>query len=270
MKAKKHLGQHFLHSEKALSQIIDAVEPHADDIILEIGPGKGVLTKRLVFFSGKVIAVEKDADMIAHLSELFSEELANGKLDLIHDDILEFDPEILRFYKGHPYKLVGNIPYYITGAILEKFLSASYQPEEMTLLIQKEVAQRIMAKDKKESILSISVKAYGVPSIVAPVPAGAFTPAPSVDSAIIHIEDISRNFFADCDEKVFFEVLKAVFGKKRKQIAGSLGDYLGSRERAAAVLSKIGVDPKSRPEDLPLTIWKNLTVVLADQGNSVQ
>jgi 16S rRNA (adenine1518-N6/adenine1519-N6)-dimethyltransferase len=132
----------------------------------------------------------------------------------------------------------------------------------MVLVIQKEVAERIVARDKKESVLSIAVKAYGTPRIVAKVPAGAFVPAPKVDSAIISIEGISRDFFAQCDEQTFFKVLKFIFGKKRKQIGGSLSEFLSDRARAAAILDTIGIDPKTRPEDLILADWKHLTQAL--------
>ena len=194
MKAKKSLGQHFLKSEKALSQIVDASDPVADDIILEIGPGHGVLTERLLSFAGKVIAIEKDKDLIPVLEEKFAQEIASEKFLLIHDDILKVDIATLHL-PSSTYKLVANIPYYITGAIIEKFLSTPYLPERMVLLMQKEVAERIIARDKKESILSIAVKAYGTPKMVGKVPPGAFVPPPTVDSAILLIENISRDFF---------------------------------------------------------------------------
>lgn len=269
MKAKKSLGQHFLKSEKALSQIIDASDPTGDDIILEIGPGHGVLTERLVQFAGKVIAVEKDRELIPLLEERFAEECSTGALELIEQDILAFDPSILSFYKNHSYKLVANIPYYITGAIIEKFLSTPYQPERMVLLMQREVAERIIARDKKESILSIAVKAYGVPTIVGRVPPGAFVPPPTVESAILSIEHISRDFFIDpmtktvlCDETLFFNVLKAVFGKKRKQIGGTLTDFLGNKDHALLALIEANIPLRTRPEDMTLFTWRLLTNAL--------
>jgi 16S rRNA (adenine1518-N6/adenine1519-N6)-dimethyltransferase len=260
MYAKKSLGQHFLKSEKALSQIVAAGNIHADDLILEIGPGTGILTKGLLALAGKVVAVEKDRDLIAMLKETFAPEIARGRFDLIEGDILKFDPNTLELYKSNTYKLIANIPYYITGAIIEQFLSATKQPKQIVLLIQKEVAERIVARDKKESVLSIAVKAYGTPRIVSKVPAGAFTPAPKVDSAILSIENISRDFFAQCDERAFFKVLKFIFGKKRKQIRGSLGELLSNRAQAAAILDTIGIDPKTRPEDLVLDDWKRLAL----------
>src|SRR3990167_481712 len=158
MKAKKSLGQHFLRSEKALSRIIDESDPAGDDLILEIGPGEGVLTDRLLKFAGKVIAVEKDDKLYEKLKNKYQKEIEGGRLDLIHGDILDFDPNLLKFYSDLSYKIVANIPYNITGAILKKFLSAKYQPETMVLLLQREVAKRIVASNGKESILSISIK----------------------------------------------------------------------------------------------------------------
>ncbi|MEK7186755.1 MAG: rRNA adenine dimethyltransferase family protein, partial [Patescibacteria group bacterium] len=145
MKAKKSLGQHFLRSEKALMSIVDAADINADDVVLEIGPGEGVLTERLMFFAGKVIAIEKDDGLYEFLKTKYKKEIERGKLDLIHGDILDFDPSLLRFYKDFGYKIVANIPYNITGAILKKFLSADYQPETIVLLVQREVAKRIVA-----------------------------------------------------------------------------------------------------------------------------
>ncbi len=260
MKAKKSLGQHFLKSEAALTKIVDAAEPVADDVIVEIGPGTGVLTERLLFFTGKVIAIEKDRELIPFLREKFTTQIAAGKLDLIEKDILAFDPNVLSFYKGHTYKLVANIPYYITGAIFEQFLSARYQPETMVLLIQKEVAERIIARDKKESILSLSVKAYGTPKLVAIVPRGAFAPAPKVDSAILSIKTISRSFFADITEDFFFAVIKAAFGQKRKMIGNTLTQKYGSI--VIEVLTETDISPKARPEDLTLLDWKKICLAL--------
>jgi 16S rRNA (adenine1518-N6/adenine1519-N6)-dimethyltransferase len=275
MKAKKHLGQHFLHSGGVLVKIRDAAHISSEDTILEIGPGRGALTELLVAHAKKVIAVEKDRELIPVLEEKFAKEIASGKLELLEEDVLDFDP-VARSCLTTGYKLVANIPYYITGAIIEKFLSAKCQPTQMVLLIQKEVAERIVArpadgaKQGKESILSIAVKAYGVPKIIAKVPPGAFVPPPTVDSAILSIEGISRDFFADTDEKLFFAIMKSIFGKKRKQIGGSLAEFLGNndpsntsrREKALIALAKAGIDAKTRPEDISLKTWKMLTQAL--------
>ncbi len=263
MKAKKHLGQHFLTSKSALVKIREAGNVGSNDLVLEIGPGTGILTEELLTCAGKVIAVEKDRELIPVLQEKFADEIASGKLTLTEEDVLEFNPS--NFLQHKTYKLIANIPYYITGAIIEKFLSTSCQPEQMVLLIQKEVAERIVARDNKESILSIAVKAYGKPRIVAKVPAGAFNPPPKVDSAILSIEGISRDFFADCNEALFFAVMKSVFGKKRKQIGGSLTEFLNDKEKAVDALTKSDIDPKTRPEDMTLLTWKKLVQVLQYQ-----
>lgn len=263
MKAKKSLGQHFLKSEKALAAIVAAGDIHADDIVLEIGPGQGVLTEQLLRLAGKVIAIEKDSALIPFLKEKFAKEIEEERLDIIEDDILKFDPAVLRFYNT-PYKLIANIPYYITGAIIEQFLSTKHQPEQMVLLVQKEVAERVVAKDGKESVLSIAVKVYGTPRIVAKVPAGAFVPAPNVDSAILAIDQISRNFFSAIDELHFFKLVKFIFGKKRKQIGGSLSDFLHDTEKAHTSLARVGIDPKTRPENLSKEQWRVLVQEIAD------
>lgn len=261
MKAKKYLGQHFLKSQSVLIKICAAAHLTDSDTVLEIGPGTGTLTILLLASVKKVIAIEKDRELIPLLEEKFATEIASGKLTLLEADILNFDPA-LRSSDLQSYKLVANIPYYITGAIIEKFLSTNNQPSLMVLLIQKEVAERIVARDHKESILSIAVKAYGVPKIIAKVPPGAFVPPPTVDSAILSIENISRGFFKDCDEKLFFTTMKSVFGKKRKQIGGSLTEFLENKERALAALTKAGIDPKTRPEDIELQTWKRLVSVV--------
>lgn len=264
MQAKKHLGQHFLTSQKALFDMVTAGEVKSGDLVLEIGPGKGVLTKELLEKGAHVIAIEKDTDLLPLLKEKFEKELEKGQLEILPKDILLFDPSILKEYKK-PYKLVANIPYYITGAIIEQFLGASHQPTIMVLLIQKEVAERIIARDQlsgnlggKQSILSIAVSAYGTPKIVSKVPAGAFFPPPKVDSAIIAINNISREFFTDVDEKSFFEILKFCFGRKRKQLLGSLTEYLEDRTKALSVLQKADILEKSRPETLSKGDWKRL------------
>jgi 16S rRNA (adenine1518-N6/adenine1519-N6)-dimethyltransferase len=270
MKAKKYLGQHFLKSESALKKICDAAQLTSHDTVLEIGPGTGLLTATLLKSAGKVVAIEKDWELIPALQETFAAEIKSKKLVLLHEDILKFDPTT-RSELEEKYKLVANIPYYITGAIIEKFLSTAAQPTQMVLLIQKEVAERIIARDKKESILSIAVKAYGTPKIIAKVPAGAFNPPPKVDSAILSIDNISRDFFgsraeasakAGVNEALFFQILKGVFGQKRKQIGGTLAEVLGDTSSARKFLTEAGIDPKTRPEDIDLQTWKKLIKVL--------
>lgn len=267
MYAKKSLGQHFLRSEKALRSILDAGDPKGNDLILEIGPGQGALTEKLLPLAGKVVAVEKDDRLFRELREKFADKIRKGKLDLKHGDILAFDPTTLEFYDDLDYKIVANIPYNITGAILEKFLSADFQPSLMVLLVQDEVAKRMMAKDGKESILSISVKAYGEPQYIEKVLAGSFAPPPKVDSAIIAIEGISKDFFKNFSEKAFFQLLKAGFSAKRKKLSSNLAN-LYPKERVLEAFRTLDLDENTRAEDLNLKNWQKLTEILLFNGRS--
>ncbi|MBX4195799.1 16S rRNA (adenine(1518)-N(6)/adenine(1519)-N(6))-dimethyltransferase RsmA [Candidatus Parcubacteria bacterium] len=257
MYVKKSLGQHFLRSERALTTIRDGADPKGDDIVLEIGPGEGVLTKILLAFAGKVVAVEKDDQLFESLKQKFSNEIESKKLDLVHGDILEFDPNLLKFYRDFTYKLVANIPYNITGAILEKFLSADYQPERIVLLVQKEVAERVVAKGAKESILSISVKVYGKPKYIETVKAGSFVPAPKVDSAILLIEGISKDFFAKFSEVAFFKLLRTGFGSKRKKLSSNLAKIYPKLE-ILNTFELLGLNENSRAEDVSPETWQKL------------
>jgi len=186
------------------------------------------------------------------LQEKFAKEISAGQFTLIEADILDFNPSTSKLTAKN-YKLIANIPYYITGVFIRKFLEAEIQPQAMILLIQKEVAERIVARDGKESILSISVKAYGNPRYVETVKAGSFTPAPKVDSAILAIENISRNRLVGIDEKRFFELVKAGFAHKRKMLAGNLKSVFG--EETEEKISKCGIPEKERAENLTLENW---------------
>ena len=252
IKAKKSLGQNFLKSKKALLAMINAGEVGENDIVLEAGPGKGALTEELLKKAGKVIAVEKDDALVEFLPHKFSSEIASGKLQLIHNDILEFDPSSYNL-KPKTYKLIANIPYYITGALFRKFLTAPHQPSTLVFLIQKEVAERI-ARSAKESILSLSVKAYGVPKYIKTVPAGAFSPPPKVDSAILAVENLSRkNFKNAAHEEKFFMLVKKGFAQKRKFLSSNLGPSHSN------ILQNVGVNPKARAEDVPLGAWLEIS-----------
>lgn len=255
MRAKKSLGQNFLKSEVALRKIIEAGEIKSSDTILEIGPGKGALTKKLLEKAALVIAVEKDQELFELLKEKFAKQIAQKKLILINEDILQIKPENYEFKK---YKIIANIPYNITGAILKKFLTEKNQPSSMVLMVQREVAKRIIARDKKESILSISVKAYGEPKLVMKVPARYFSPAPKVDSAIISINNISRKTFQEknISEEKFWEIVKAGFAHKRKRLAGNLKLVL--KKNATETLKEAEIKENTRAEDVSLKQWLSI------------
>lgn len=253
MRAKKSLGQNFLNSKTIATEIVRSAELSPSDIVLEIGPGKGFLTAELLKTGAHIFAIEKDDRLIPFLQEKFAEELAKGTFTLIHDDVTNFDLRAHGLNDG-TYKLIANIPYYLTGYIIRTFLETPHKPERMILMIQKEVANRIVACDKKESILSLAVKAYGVPRIVKKVPARYFTPAPNVDSAVLAIEHISNTHFANKKlETLFFEIVKASFAHKRKQLAGNLKELYG--EKTIALLDHAGIDPRARAEDITLKEW---------------
>lgn len=249
MYAKKSLGQHFLKSERALNKIVEAGEIKKSDVVLEIGPGTGTLTERLLTKANRVIAVEKDDALYEILENKFPE------LELVHGDILDFTPP------KTSYKLVANIPYNITGAILEKFLSAENQPERIVLLVQKEVAERIIARNNKASILSLSVKAYGKPKFVEKVLAGSFAPAPRVDSAILLIEDISKEFFDKFSERDFFRLVKTGFSAKRKKLSSNLSKIF-PKNRTSEVFALLKIGENTRAEDVSLAEWGQLASLL--------
>jgi 16S rRNA (adenine1518-N6/adenine1519-N6)-dimethyltransferase len=260
-KAKKSLGQNFLKSEHALKMMCESGNVSQNDFILEIGPGKGALTKKLLAICSNVIAVEKDNNLFEFLKEKFSSEIKSGVLRLIHGDILNLEVKDFGLKKNE-YKIIANIPYNITGAIFKKFLSSEVHPKTMILLVQKEVAERIVARDNKESILSLSVKVYGDPSYKMKVGKRFFSPAPKVDSAIIAITNISRkNFTSKKEEMQFFNIIKAGFAHKRKTLSGNLKNIL-EPELVATSLEKTNIQPSVRAEDLGISDWLNLADVV--------
>ena len=307
IRAKKSLGQNFLKSKKALEEMVRAGNVSKDDIVLEIGPGEGALTEKLLEIGAKVIAVEKDNRLIELLNEKFSKEIQNNQFTLIHGDILDIDLKNLikrtpedsppsykagrhNYQRGETsgfsiktnpsntsgqasYKLIANIPYYITGLIFRKFLEGAIQPSKLVLMVQKEIADRIIARNEKESLLSISVKVYGKPIKIMKVDKENFSPKPKVDSAILLIDDISKDFFlhkgkttleqTEIQEKEFFKVLKAGFAHKRKVLISNLKEIAESRgKNLPQIFSSLKIPEKSRAEDLKLENWKDLVELL--------
>jgi len=247
MKAKKSLGQNFLKSKSVVIDILNASKLNSNDTVLEIGPGKGVLTEELLKNVQTVIAIEKDDTLIEYLKEKFSYEIKTKKLILIHGDILNVNLSPYKLQAGS-YKSIANIPYYITGQIFKLFLESNARPSKMVLMVQKEVAERIMAKDKKESILSTSVKVYGTPRLVKKISASNFSPKPKVDSAVLLVDNISSPFKNIKEEKHFFEILKKGFAHKRKLLKSNLDCNVD-------ILNKCNVNEKARAEELSVENW---------------
>ncbi|MEK7144242.1 MAG: 16S rRNA (adenine(1518)-N(6)/adenine(1519)-N(6))-dimethyltransferase RsmA [Patescibacteria group bacterium] len=249
MHAKKSLGQNFLMHARIAERIALTAKLAPDATVLEIGPGTGMLTRELLKLAGKVIAVEADAELFEKLQTDFAHEIADGRLKLIHGDIQTY-PLHTTTVENKGYQVVANIPYYLTGEIIRMFLESENQPSAMTLLVQKEVAERI-ARSKKESILSLSVKVYGTPKYEFTVPRGAFMPAPNVDSAVLTIRDISRkNFSTPEEEKKFFALLHTGFAHKRKFVRKNLTE---------AGLPAGDISKKARAEDVTLVEWISLS-----------
>ena len=257
MKPKKSLGQNFLTDKKIAESIALSGDISKKDIVLEVGPGKGILTEFLIKYAKKVIAVEKDRELFLFLSEKFAGEIKDGKLILISGDILNFDFTPYKIKEGN-YKLVANIPYNLTGLLFRLFLETGPRPKTIIFMIQKEVAERIIARpparstrvgDKKESVLSLSVKTYGTPKIVRRVSAGSFFPKPSVDSAVLAIENIKSPFKNKKGEGKFFEILKAGFSSKRKKISSNL-TRVAKKEDISKAFTKLKLDTNIRAEDL--------------------
>lgn len=247
---KKDLGQHFLVDPEALDLIVEAAELTKDDKVVEVGPGMGVLTKELCKKAGEVVALEYDKAMIAIVKTAC---IKYDNLKVENVDVLKFDTSGLG-----QYKVVANLPYYITSPVLRLFLEASNKPEEMVVLVQREVAERICAKPSRMSVLAVSVQFYGNPQVVEIVPRTSFFPAPKVDSAILRIKAYKKPLF-DVQPQLFFRIVKAGFGEKRKQLINSLsGGLVLNRETTEALLKEAGISIISRAESLAMMDWYNL------------
>jgi 16S rRNA (adenine1518-N6/adenine1519-N6)-dimethyltransferase len=253
MFAKKSLGQNFLNSPGAITKMIAGGGVTTQDTVLEVGPGKGVLTRALLDTGATVIAIEKDDRLIETLKETFAKEIVTKKFTLIHGDGLEINPKDLGLVE-HQYKVVANIPYYITGAFFKKFFSEVIQPSTLVVLIQKEVAERIVVRDGKESVLSLSIKVYGTPVYVGTVVRGSFFPIPNVDSAILAVTDISKNNFPNVSEQLFFDLIKTGFAHKRKKLFGNL-KKLFPEDILTSAFEKTNISKDVRAEDLQLSNW---------------
>ena len=247
----KSLGQHWLKDRLVLEHIADCADVNADDTVLEIGPGLGTLTSELLRRAKNVIAVEFDPNLAQKLPGQFP-----GKnLTVYNEDILKFD--LSQLPAG--YKVVANVPYYITSKIVQKLMTAENKPATTVLLVQKEVAVRIAAKPGDMSILAISAQVYATATLGDVVPAALFTPPPKVDSQVVVLKTREAPLVSVGDEKAFFRVVKAGFSSKRKKLRSSLSGGLGiSKPEAEDLLNSVHVSPDSRAEDLAIEDWLRL------------
>jgi 16S rRNA (adenine1518-N6/adenine1519-N6)-dimethyltransferase len=263
LRPRKGLGQHFVADPNILRKIVEAAELSSEMAVLEIGPGLGTLTRLLARAAGRVVAVELDQAMIG----LLREELAYlPNLELVQGDILQLDPASLMHDPQFPnlqspptYIVVANLPYYITSAAIRHLLEADPPPRRLVLTVQREVAERMVARPGAMSMLAVSVQFYGRPRIVAKIPAGAFVPPPKVDSAVVRIDTYDSTPVQVPGTETFFRVVRAGFGQKRKQLKNALAAGLGvPSAEVVAALTRAGVDPHRRAQTLSLDEWASL------------
>jgi len=253
-------GQNFLISDEVLEDIIEAAQIKKDDLVIEVGPGPGALTKELVKKAGQLVAFEVDKNFARPLAEIADRE---GNLELIWQDILSLNndklDDILAKHNRNTYKIVANIPYYLTSKFIQKFITMKRKPDSMTLMIQKEVAERIVVKDKKQSLLSLSVAFYAQSRVVRLVTKENFYPAPKVDSAIIHIDGL-KPWEYKADEKKTWRLIKMGFASKRKKLINNLSaDSKLDKEKISATFHDLNFDINVRAEKLSRQDWLNLS-----------
>jgi 16S rRNA (adenine1518-N6/adenine1519-N6)-dimethyltransferase len=266
LRPSRELGQNFLVDPGALQQIVEAAMLAADDTVVEVGPGLGVLTYELVQRAGRVIAIELDKRLAARLSSEFAQAT---NLRVIQADVMRVDlVAALDAGTSPAYKVVANLPYQITSAIIRHFLEAAAAPELLVIMVQWEVAQRIVARPPEMSVLAHSVQFYAEPEIVTRVPAASFMPAPKVDSAVLRLRRRSRPAVQVDDVDALFRTIKAGFLQARKKLSNALPAGLASmgvkieKDAALRLLESAGVEPHRRAETLTLDEWARVHAVL--------
>ena len=259
--ANKKLGQNFLVDENVVDSIVDSAEVTKEDLVIEIGPGLGTLTKRLLDRAGKVICIELDHKMINILENRFK---LYDNIEIINEDVLKIDlNKLIELNKNENIKkakIVANLPYYITTPIIMKLLEEKLNIESITVMIQKEVAQRLAAKPGEKEVGSITytIWYYTEPKIVLEVPRDSFIPEPEVTSSVINLKVLDKPRIEVEDEKVFFKVIKAAFMQKRKTLINALvnGKIFENKEEAEKCLIENKIDTKIRGEKLSLEQYK--------------
>jgi 16S rRNA (adenine1518-N6/adenine1519-N6)-dimethyltransferase len=255
----KGLGQNFLVDSRVLQRIVDTAELEPQDVVLEIGSGLGTLTQALAQVARRVVAVELDEQLV----QVLRERLASfTNAEIICGDILALDiPELMGAERATAtaFKVVANIPYYITSAVLRHVLEAAVRPQLFTVMVQREVAQRIVAQPGQMSLLAVSVQFYGSARLVFRVPARAFYPAPKVDSAVVRIAPHPQLPLERHEVAAFFAVVRAGFAQRRKQLRNSLLHGLRvSVDELSAAMAKAGIDPRRRAQTLSVEEWLTL------------
>ncbi|MCX6758978.1 MAG: 16S rRNA (adenine(1518)-N(6)/adenine(1519)-N(6))-dimethyltransferase RsmA [Candidatus Nealsonbacteria bacterium] len=254
----KGLGQNFLIDKEVVKKFIESAELKPNDVVLEIGPGLGVLTQELAKKAGRVIAVEKDPNMVKVLKELLDCWNARN-VRVVKDDILKINPKYY-IIPNTKYKIVANLPFYLTAPVIRKFLESNYQPREMILMVQKEVGQRICAKPPDMSLLAVSVQIYAKPEIISYISKNSFWPKPKVDSAIIRIAPLINTDRKLINADLFFKIVRAGFSQPRKQLLNNLSKTLKfNKEKTKSWLLKNKIQPIQRAETLKICDWINLT-----------
>ena len=262
---KKSLGQNFLHDPNALEKIVRAADLAPQDVVLEIGPGTGALTEWLAGIARRVIAVELDDRLIPLLQHRFGD---RENVRLVHADILDLDLD-LHIRPDEPYCVIANLPYYITSAILRTLLERPHRPNRLVVMVQNEVADRLVAQPGDLSLLGVSVQFYGKPQIVTRLSPAIFWPRPDVTSALVRIDTYGDQHAVQVpDEATFFRVVRAGFSQKRKQIRNALASGLSlGREETDRLLATAGLDPQRRAETLSLDEWAALTGAVWEAGH---
>ncbi len=253
-RAKKSLGQNFLVDGRVRAKIVDAADISPDDTIVEIGPGRGFLTKALAERAGRVVAVELDDALIPRLRETFAD---SGHVEIVHGDARTIDIDTTG--AAREYKVVANLPYYAATPIVRRFLEATHKPTTLVVMVQKEVGLEMTASPGKMGILSVATQVYGSARIVTSVPPKAFRPSPNVTSAVVRIDTYSEPLVAFDSADTFFTLVRAGFSAPRKQIHNSLknGLEIGS-EQVMALLQSAGISPTRRAQTLSIDEWRDL------------
>ena len=259
---KKSLGQNFIFDDNILAKIAAAAELTSDDEVLEIGPGLGNLTRHLALVSGRVVAVELD-DRLLPLLHKRLDNLDN--VELVQGDILEWHPD--EKFKNH-YKVVANIPYYITGAILRRLLAADRRPSRMTLTVQDDLARRMAAEPGKMTLFAVSVQLYARVAIVFSIKAGAFWPRPEVDSAVVDLQVRPILPLETAQVKPFFQIVRTGFSQKRKQLGRNLRNLDYPETELSNALANAGIDGRRRAETLSVDEWLALYRGLRELGTT--